>query len=175
MMLFRRQPHPIEAEIPRLRRFARALVRERSLADDLVQDCLERALASWAQRRTEQSLRPWLFAILHNTWRSRMRRESGRPDRMPLELLEAEPMASGGQWERLELRDMDTALGLLPEEQRSILLLVALEGLGYEEVARIQDIPVGTVMSRLSRARERLRLLTEDRQPPSGSHLRRVK
>ncbi|HLT75898.1 MAG TPA: sigma-70 family RNA polymerase sigma factor [Ferrovibrio sp.] len=174
-MLFRRRPHPIEAEIPRLRRFALALMRDRNLADDLVQDCLERALAAWALRRNGPSLRPWLFAILHNTWRSRMRREGSRPDRMPLEAMGAEPAASGGQWERLELRDMDTALGLLPEEQRAVLLLVVLEGLGYEEVARIQDVPVGTVMSRLSRARERLRALTEDRQPPSGTHLRRVK
>lgn len=179
-MLFRRhQPHPIEAEIPRLRRFALALTRDGALADDIVQDCLERALAAWATRRDDASLRAWLFAILHNTWRSRRAREGNRPDSRPLDDSIEEPASSGGQWERLELRDLDAALGLLPEEQRSLLLLVVVEGLSYEDAARVQDVPLGTVMSRLMRAREKLRRLTDGEPPQAGEtgrpHLRRVK
>lgn len=177
-MLFRRPPHPIEAELPRLRRFALALTRSRDLADDLVQDCVERALAAWATRRGDAAaLRPWLFTILHNRWRSRMQRETARPDSRALDEA-AEPQASGGQWERLELRDMDAALGLLPDDWRALLLLVVVEGLSYEEAAAVQDIPLGTVMSRLGRARERLRRLMDGEPPVEGgqsTHLRRVK
>lgn len=179
-MLFRQhQPHPIEAEIPRLRRFALALTRDGVLADDIVQDSLERALAAWTTRRSEASLRPWLFAILHNVWRSRRAREGSRPDSRLLDDSIDEPVESGGQWERLELRDLDRALGLLPEEQRSLLLLVVVEGLSYEAAARAQDVPLGTVMSRLMRAREKLRRLTDGEPPHIGDdarpHLRRVK
>jgi RNA polymerase sigma-70 factor (ECF subfamily) len=179
-MLFRiRQPHPIEAELPRLRRFALALTRDRTTADDLVQDCLTRALAAWDTRRDADALHAWLFAILHNLWRSRRRRELNRPDRFGFDDIDDEPATSGGQWETLQLRDLDAAFALLPEAQRALLLLVAVEGLSYEQAARVQDIPVGTVMSRLTRARERLRSLM-DGQPPHSSdgragHLRRVK
>ena len=181
-MLFRRPPHPIEAEIPRLRRFALALTRERDTADDLVQDCVTRALAAWATRRGDDAaLRPWLFTILHNRWRTRQQREWARPDRIALEDASGEgPEISGGQWEQLELRDLDVALAKLPEEQRSVLLLVGVEGLSYEEAARVQNVPIGTVMSRLARARDRLRALM-DGEPPQvndgggRAHLRRVK
>jgi RNA polymerase sigma-70 factor (ECF subfamily) len=179
MLLRQHQPHPIEAEIPRLRRFALALTRDGVLADDIVQDSLERALAAWTTRRSEASLRPWLFAILHNVWRSRRAREGSRPDSRLLDDSIDEPAESGGQWERLELRDLDRALGLLPEEQRSLLLLVVVEGLSYEAAARAQDVPLGTVMSRLMRAREKLRRLTDGEPPHIGDdarpHLRRVK
>ena len=179
-MLFRiRQPHPIEAEIPRLRRFAFALTRDRPAADDLVQDCLARALGAWELRRDEDALHAWLFAILHNLWRSRLRREMNRPDRYGFDDIDEEPAASGGQWEALQLRDLDAALALLPEAQRALLLLVAVEGLSYEQAARVQEIPVGTVMSRLTRARERLRSLMDGHPPHSSDgrpvHLRRVK
>jgi RNA polymerase sigma-70 factor (ECF subfamily) len=181
-MLFRRPPHPIEAEIPRLRRFALALTRERDTADDLVQDCIARALAAWATRRGDDaSLRPWLFAILHNRWRSRQQRDWTRPDRVALDdTNDAGPEVSGGQWEALEMRDLESALAKLSEEQRSVLLLVGVEGLSYEETARVQGVPIGTVMSRLARARDRLRSLM-DGEPPQASegsgraHLRRVK
>lgn len=180
-MLFRRPPHPIEAEIPRLRRFALALARERDIADDLVQDCVACALAAWATRRGDDAaLRPWLFAILHNRWRSRRQREWTRPDRVPLDDAGEGPEISGGQWEKLELRDLDDALAKLSEEQRAVLLLVGVEGLSYEETARVQNVPVGTVMSRLARARDRLRALM-DGEPPQQTegrgrgHLRRVK
>lgn len=175
-MLFRRPPHPIEAEIPRLRRFALALARDRHVADDLVQDCLARALTAWASRQQEPSLRPWLFAILHNLWRNRLRREAIRPDGRPWEEAGEGPGESGGQLERLQLRDLDAAMALLSEEHRSLLLLVAVEGLSYEQAARVQGVPVGTVMSRLTRARERLRHLMDGTAGGDGRpQLRRVK
>ncbi len=181
-MLFRRPPHPIEAEIPRLRRFALALTRDRETADDLVQDCLSRALAAWTTRRGDDTaLRPWLFTILHNRWRTRQRRDWTRPDRISLDDAgEQGTETSGGQWETLELRDLESALAKLSEEQRAVLLLVGVEGLSYEEAARVQNVPIGTVMSRLARARDRLRSLM-DGEPPQASesggraHLRRVK
>lgn len=181
-MLFRRPPHPIEAEIPRLRRFALALTRDRDTADDLVQDCVARALAAWATRRGDDTaLRPWLFAILHNRWRTRQRRDWTRPDRIALdEANEQAAETSGGQWEALELRVLETALAKLSEEQRTVLLLVGVEGLSYEEAARVQNVPIGTVMSRLARARDRLRSLMDGEPPQAGengsrAHLRRVK
>jgi RNA polymerase sigma factor (sigma-70 family) len=180
-MLFRRPPHPIEAEIPRLRRFALALTRDRETADDLVQDCVARALTAWATRRGDDAaLRPWLFTILHNRWRTRQQREWARPDRIPLDDAGEGPEISGGQWEALEMRDLESALAKLSEEQRAVLLLVGVEGLSYEETARVQNVPIGTVMSRLARARDRLRSLM-DGEPPQASegsgraHLRRVK
>lgn len=178
-MLFRpRQPHPVEAEIPRLRRFALALARDRSMADDLVQDCLARALAAWGTRRNDDALRAWLFAILHNLWRSRVHRDAIRPDSRPWDEAGDGPGESGGQIERLQLRDLDAALGMLSEEHRALLLLIAVEGMSYEEAARIQGVPVGTVMSRLTRARERLRVLMDEGPVPAGdgrAQLRRVK
>lgn len=176
-LLPHRQPHLIEAEIPRLRRYARALARDPALADDLVQDCLERALGAWNQRRPDGSLKAWLFAILHNTWRNRLRREAIRPDNAVLEDDEAGPQASGGQWERLEIRDLEAALARMPEEQRALLLLIAVEGLSYGEAAQVQGVPLGTVMSRLTRARDRLHRLLEGDQGsgPERPRLRRVK
>lgn len=170
-----RAPHPIEAEIPRLRRHARALVRDSGLADDLVQDCLMRALAAWGQRREEGALRPWLFAILHNTWRNRMRREQIRPDGLTLDEIGDTAGQTGGQTERMELLDLDSAMSKLSEEQRSLLMLVAVEGLSYEEAAAVQGVPIGTVMSRLTRARERLRRMMMGESDPDRPRLRRVK
>lgn len=182
-MLFRRQPpHLLEAEIPRLRRYARALCRDATQADDLVQECLAKALAAWGQRREDGALRPWLFAILHNTWANGLRREYGRPDAVALDETVDEPAISGGQIERLELLDLQTALDRLSEEQRSLLLLVAVEGLSYEEAARVQGVALGTVMSRLTRARDRLHRLLHgesdadpNRPRQKGPSLRRVK
>ncbi|MBP6818086.1 sigma-70 family RNA polymerase sigma factor [Ferrovibrio sp. MS7] len=181
-MLFRRQPpHLLEAEIPRLRRYARSLCRDAAQADDLVQDSLAKALAAWGQRRDDGALRPWLFAILHNTWANGLRREGRRPDGAALDDAD-EPAVSGGQFERLELLDMQTALDSLSEEQRSLLLLVAVEGLSYEECARVQGVALGTVMSRLTRARDRLHRLLHgesdadpNRPRQKSPSLRRVK
>lgn len=150
----------IEPHIAGLRRFARALLRgDREGADDLVQDCLERALLRWHLRRSEGSLRGWLYTILYNRFLSDIgrRKRVGLYDRLGEVAEDALPGVEGGQHSALEHRDLMRAFATLPEEQRSVLLLVAVEDLSYEEAARVVGVPVGTVMSRLSRGRERLR------------------
>jgi RNA polymerase sigma factor (sigma-70 family) len=140
--------------IPRLRRYARALVGDRSAADDLVQDTLERAWVKFHLYRGGTDLRAWLFTVMHNVHVNRVRAQ--RPtDVLTDDLPEVAQRAAQG--DSLMVRDMDRALARLPEEQREVLLLVALEDMSYEEAARALGIPIGTVMSRLSRARERLR------------------
>ncbi|MBK7766082.1 MAG: sigma-70 family RNA polymerase sigma factor [Sulfuritalea sp.] len=147
----------IVAEIPRLRRYARALTGRADTADDLVQDTLERALVKWRFWQRDRELRPWLFSIMHNLHVDGQRRE-GRidfrdDDELPVQAQRA------AQDDALELRDIERALGLLPLEQREILLLVGLEELSYADVARVLKLPQGTVMSRLSRGRKRFRAL----------------
>ena len=142
--------------IPRLRRYARALVGDRAAADDLVQDTLERAWAKLHLYRRGTDLRAWLFTVMHNVHVNRVR--ATRPmdmldDEMP------ELAQSPAQGDGLLVRDLERAIARLPAEQRAVLLLVTLEDMSYEEVARALAIPVGTVMSRLSRAREKLRLM----------------
>lgn len=142
--------------IPRLRRYARALVGDRSTADDLVQDTLERALSRLHLWRQGSDMRAWLFTIMHNIYVNQIRSRMRHPHE-PLDETAAEELRSREpDWG--ELRDIEEALALLPAEQRAVLLLVGLEQFTYEEAARVLDIPLGTVMSRLSRGRERLRL-----------------
>jgi RNA polymerase sigma-70 factor (ECF subfamily) len=151
----------IEPHIPGLRRFARSLVRgDRERADDLVQDSLERALSSWHLRRAEGDLQGWLYTILYNRFLSEQHRQKRRGVHEALtEATESElPQIRGGQDAALEHRDLLRAFAALPEEQRSVLFLVAVEDLSYEQTARVLGVPIGTVMSRLSRGRERLRL-----------------
>jgi RNA polymerase sigma-70 factor, ECF subfamily len=150
----------IEAEIPRLRRYARALTRDVVSADDLVQDCLTRALGKLHLWQEGSDLRAWLFTILHNQYVNHVRRAVREGAAVALN--ESEPMLSRApqQGRRLELRDLERAIAQLPEEQRSVILLVGLEGMRYEEVAAVLDVPVGTIRSRLSRGREALRRLT---------------
>ncbi|MBI5909883.1 MAG: RNA polymerase sigma factor [Betaproteobacteria bacterium] len=145
----------IVAHIPRLRRYARALAGDSHRADDLVQDTLERALAKFYLWRRGSDLRAWLFTIMHNVFINQLkaRRELALDDAVE------DGLQSAPQSDPLELRDLDTALRLLPVGQREVLLLVALEQLSYAEVSKALSIPVGTVMSRLSRGRERLRAL----------------
>jgi len=150
----------IEPHIPGMRRFARALVRgDRERADDLVQDSLERALSRWHSRRAEGDLRGWLYTILYNRFLSEQQRQKRRGVHDTLtEVIESElPQVKGGQDQALEHRDLLRAFAALPEEQRSVLFLVAVEDLSYEQAARVLGVPIGTVMSRLSRGRERLR------------------
>ncbi|MFV0332590.1 MAG: sigma-70 family RNA polymerase sigma factor [Tropicimonas sp.] len=165
----------IEPLIPALRRYARALLRDPAAADDLVQDCLERAVGRWGQRRDGGSPRSWIFAILHNLAMTRLRRASSRPRLVPMD--EAGERATPASQEgHLHCRDVLTALSRLPDEQRIVLLLVAVEDLTYAETAKVLEIPIGTVMSRLSRARERLHgILSSAPNREEAPNLRRMK
>lgn len=151
---------PLLAEIPRLRRYARALTGNAAAADDLVQDTLERALAKWSIWRRDAQLRPWLFALMHNLFVDQLR---GSPQSHAfVDGDEAElPPQRATQGDNLALRDLDRALARLPLEQREVLLLVALEDMSYADVARTVGIPQGTVMSRLARARARLQAILD--------------
>jgi RNA polymerase sigma-70 factor, ECF subfamily len=158
----------IEEEIPRLRRYARALTRDVTAADDLVQDCLARALSKVHLWQPGTDLRAWLFTILHNQYVNHVRRAVREGAAVGLSDTEPLLTSAPNQGKRLELRDLERAIARLPEEQRSVLLLVGLEGMRYEEVAAVLDVPVGTVRSRLSRGREMLRQLmgmVPDREP----------
>ncbi|OGA71789.1 MAG: RNA polymerase subunit sigma-24 [Betaproteobacteria bacterium RIFCSPLOWO2_12_FULL_65_14] len=142
--------------IPRLRRYARALVADRATADDLVQDTLERALAKLHLYRRGTDLRAWLFTVMHNVHVNRVRATR------PMDILEDEMPELAqrpAQGDGLLVRDLERAIARLPADQRAVLLLVTLEEMSYEDVARTLAIPAGTVMSRLSRAREKVRLM----------------
>jgi RNA polymerase sigma factor (sigma-70 family) len=147
----------IEPHIPSLRRYAWALLRDEHAADDLVQDCLERAVGRWHLRRRDGNVRAWLFAILHNQFVSGRRRQKRRGTPIALEDLGTEPVAVADPEQALTFRDLLAGLDDLAEDQRAVVLLVGVEDLSYEEAARALSVPVGTVMSRLSRGRERLR------------------
>jgi RNA polymerase sigma-70 factor (ECF subfamily) len=151
----------ILAELPRLRRYARALVGERAAADDLVQDTLERAWTRLGQWRPGSDLRAWLFSIMHNLRIDQMRRPSLNTTDLDDEFIE--PPGRATQSDGIEFADLAAAIMALPEEQRAVMLLVALEDMRYEDVAQTLGIPVGTVMSRLARGRERLRRLLDER------------
>lgn len=140
--------------LPRLRRYARALTGDASRADDLVQDTMERALVKLDLWKPGTDLRAWLFTVMHNLYvnQARALRLQGPTIEDPPD----EPV-SGGQMEALTARDIRDALAKLPEEQRAVLLLVGLEQFSYAEAARVIGVPTGTVMSRLARARERMR------------------
>lgn len=148
----RTRPDLIE-HLPRLRRYARALTGDVNRADDLVQDTLERALAKLDLWQPGSDLRAWLFTLMHNLFVNQIRIK--RPQETVMEEALDEPV-SGGQMEALAARDIHAALARLPEEQREVLLLVGLEQFGYAEAALVLGVPTGTVMSRLSRARERM-------------------
>jgi len=142
--------------IPRLRRYARALVGDRATADDLVQDTLERAWVKFHLYREGTDLRAWLFTVMHNVHVNRVRAARATE---PLDEELPEMAQRGTQGDALVLRDLDRAIVRLPDEQREVLLLVTLEDMSYDDVARTLGIPIGTVMSRLSRAREKMRAM----------------
>jgi len=158
--------------IPALRRYARSLLRNRWDADDLVQDCLERAISRWHQRRgddgdegngnTYTQTRAWLFAILHNLAMTHFARAARLPATVPMDDVVERTAQAPCASDPLQRRDILAALASLPETQRAVLLLVAVEDLSYADAARVLDVPVGTVMSRLSRARDRLHALLSD-------------
>jgi len=148
--------HQVEPLIPALRRYARALVRNRAAADDLVQDCLERAVSRWHQRR-DGDARSWLFTILHHLAVNQFRRASARGRHVTIDETNEDHFGQDAvQEQKLIYQDVLNKLARLPEDQRTVLLLVAVEDLSYADAAKVLNIPVGTVMSRLSRARERL-------------------
>jgi len=163
--------------IPDLRRYARALTGDAWAADDLVQDTLERACERWQLWAAGSDLRAWLFTVMHNLFvdgaRRALRQQHHRvdPDDVADELVApARPPE--------QALDLQRCLMRLPPDQREVLLLVSLQDLSYEEVARITGVPLGTVMSRLSRARSRLRELMDGRPaaaPPATPALRRLK
>jgi RNA polymerase sigma-70 factor, ECF subfamily len=153
--------HRIEAEVPRLRRYARALTRNTLAADDLVQDCLVRALAKSHLWQEGSDLRAWLFTILHNQYVNQVRRAAQEGSSVPIDKTDLPLSRAGDQYARLELRDLDRALAQLPDEQRTVVLLTGLEGMRYEAVAEMIGVPVGTVRSRLSRGRAALRQLMQ--------------
>jgi len=157
--------------IPRLRRYARALTGERSAADDLVQDTLERAWAKLHLWRRGSDLRAWLFTIMHNVYVNQVRARANLAS-VPLDDDLAELPVRPTQSDMLEVRDIDAALRRLPSGQREVVLLVALERMSYQETASTLGIPIGTVMSRLARARERLRIMLAE---SAGASLKVVK
>lgn len=140
--------------LPRLRRYARLLTGDRNRADDLVQDAIERALAREATFRDGSKLRPWLFSLMHNLFVDGTR--SREAVDWSADTNELPEMAAPRSSDPAEMRDIHKALEKLPTEQREVLLLVAIEGLRYREAAEVLALPVGTVMSRLARAREKM-------------------
>src|SRR6516162_11949050 len=150
----------IEALIPRLRRYARALVRDPVAADDLVQDCLARALRKIHLWEKGTDLRAWLFTILHNQHISLVRLAMRQRAIVELQKRKSGLALSPNQIARLELRDLERAIARLPDRQRSVILLIGLKGLSYQEAASVVNLPVGTVRSQVSRGRETLRTMT---------------
>jgi RNA polymerase sigma-70 factor (ECF subfamily) len=167
-------PGTLAQQIPALRRYARALTGDAWAADDLVQDTLERACNKWRLWIVGSDLRAWLFTIMHNLFASQVRRSANRAT---IDIDDVGHELAGPDGSRDQTIDLQRCLLLLPDEQRAVLLLVALEDLSYAQVARILDIPMGTVMSRLARARVRLQELMEGTPAPIAqrSGLRRLK
>ena len=159
----------LEPHIPALRRYAFALTRDHAAADDLVQDTLERALRRWSVRG--ETARPWLLAVLHNLFVDGARARRRRPLHCRLDGQETDIAVLPGQDGAMISRDMLAQFGGLSDEHQAVLLLVAVEGLSYADVATVLDVPIGTVMSRLSRAREAFRRLLDGERVG----LRRVK
>ena len=159
-------------EVPRLRRYAIALLTERSRADDLVQDTLERALGRLHLWQDGTDMRRWLFTIMHNLHVNAVRRSIRRGTEAALDDAGDRLVQLPSQTDAIAVRDLGRALQALPTEQVEVLVLVALEGMAYREVAQVLDIPLGTVMSRLSRARQALRRYLDGEEAPA---LRRVK
>jgi RNA polymerase sigma-70 factor (ECF subfamily) len=156
----------VTASVPALRRYARALTRDAELADDLVQDTLVRALRS-EHLFHGGDLRCWLYTILTNLNRNRLRALARRPAMAAIDDNDAADLAGP----EAGSRDIERALAVLADDQRSVLLLVVLEGLSYREVAEVQGVPIGTVMSRLARARMQIKDYLDGKRPA----LRRVK
>ena len=156
----------IEQEIPRLRRYARALTRNADRADDLVQDTLTRAIAKAHLWQPGTDIRAWLFTIMHNQNVNEVRRAIRDHANVDVEEC-AKLVATTDPTASRQLRELERALAQMLEEQRQVVLLVGLEGMSYEDAAAILNVPIGTIRSRLSRGRESLRkLLDMNVKPP---------
>jgi RNA polymerase sigma-70 factor (ECF subfamily) len=149
----------LEKEIPRMRRYARALTRDLSRADDLVQDTLVRAITRQHHWQCGTNLRAWLFTVMHNQNVNGIRRSVREGIAVEFDEKWPFPTAATDPTGGLSLRDLDRALARICEQQRQVILLIGLEGVSYEEAATILDVPIGTIRSRLSRGRESLRTL----------------
>ena len=161
----------VEPLIPALRRYARSLVRNRANADDLVQDCLERAVRRWHQHR-DGEVRAWLFAILHNLAVDQFRKSATRGSHVPIDETNEDNFGEvATQEQKLMYQDVLNKLARLPDDQRAVLLLVAVEDLPYADAAKVLNIPIGTVMSRLSRARQRLQQEIEGTADDTSSNV----
>ena len=165
-------------QLPGLRRYARALTGDGWAADDLVQDTLERACAKWQLWLAGSDLRAWLFTLMHNLYMNQRRTVQPTAGAVQIDEIQSELPAAEGDTD--SALDLTRCLKRLPDEQRAVLLLVALEDMSYAEAAKVLGIPIGTVMSRLSRARSRLRELMEGADPvsrpvPGQPQLRRMK
>ena len=164
----------IEQQIPRLRRYARALTRNRDRADDLVQDALSRALEKEQFWQPGTNLGAWLFTIMHNQNVNNVRRDVRVSAMVDIELISTTLPATTDPSASRKMVELDRALARLPLGQRQVILLVGLEGMSYEETSRILGIPVGTVRSRLSRGRDTLRELLDWEDHPSAATRRQA-
>ncbi len=163
----------LEQCIPALRRYAYSLLYKQEEADDLVQDCLERAIKKQDLWQKGTSLRAWLFTMQHNLYINQLRKLS----RQPLMTEETEQLTHNHEPNKSDvlIRDIDFCMRQLPEDQRQVLLLVTIQGFSYKEVGKIINAPLGTVMSRLSRARKTLQALMNGDKSPTKPVLRSVK
>jgi RNA polymerase sigma-70 factor (ECF subfamily) len=153
----------LEKEIPRLRRYAFALARNMSRADDLVQDTLVRAIAKQHCWQWGTNLRAWLFTIMHHQYADAVRRSAREGIAVDFDDTWPGPTTATDPAGGLSLRDLGRALARIPEERRQVILLIGLEDISYKEAATILDVPIGTIRSRLSRGREALRTLMDRR------------
>lgn len=166
----------IERQIPHLRRYAFALTRDRDTADEIVQDCLERALRKRHLWKRSGGIRSWLFRILYRQSIDHHRRLRTDTILAEASVIDSAVTQPANQEHRVDCLKIGEALDRLPTEQRAVVLLAALEGLPYDEIADITGVPIGTVRSRLSRARETLRLFRESAPRETGAiRLRMVK
>ena len=159
----------LEAQIPRLRRYARALLRDLTRADDLVQDTIVRALAKQHLWQPGSNLRAWLFTLMHNQHVNNARRGRREETAVDFDEISSTLIATTDPTAACQLRELDRGLARLPEEQREVVLLVGLEGIRYDEAAAILNVPIGTVRSRLFRGRESLRRLMDMDEAPAAS------
>ncbi|HZD89148.1 MAG TPA: sigma-70 family RNA polymerase sigma factor [Pseudolabrys sp.] len=158
----------LEEQLPRLRRYARALTRDKQRADDLVQDTVVRALAKQHLWQEGTNLRAWLFTLMHNQYVNDVRRAGREGGNVDVAEMASVLAATTDPTAARRLHEMEEGLAQLPLEQREAILLIALEGMRYDEAASVLGVPIGTVRSRLSRGRDTLRRLLDIEETAEG-------